>query len=216
MTSVDDYLNQVEENDCPGLITAAKEWVSEGWGVREDKPAPEQLAAALFMEASTQDQCAADGESDAEYPKKLRTIAHQILRFCDHGDPMILDLCNEHVELSNAHEAAGNVRASMDLRRVGNLLYAMYQGKAETIYPKPNNGEGVNDGMKDATYVVVLEGSKEPQEIRLHCKLCPVTMIVRNIEKAQISGKVIKEFVLFNDRTLTEADGVIFDRNGDG
>jgi hypothetical protein len=209
---LDDYLRQVEKIDCPGLITAAKEWVLEGWGIDDNNPTPEQLAASLFMEANTQDQCVADGDSVAEYPKQLRAIAHQILRLCGHGDPMILDLCNEHIEVSNDYERGGNVRGSMELRRVGNLLGAIYNGHTTgTIYPKPKEGESVNDGMKDATYVVVLDGS---QEVRLHCKFCPITMMVCKIEKSLIaSGKVTEEFVeLFDGRTLTEDDGVVFDR----
>lgn len=81
------YLEQVEKTDCPGLITCAKEWVLEGWGIRDNDPTPEQLAAALFMEANTQDQCVKDGDSVEEYPAQLRAIAYEILRLCGHGTP---------------------------------------------------------------------------------------------------------------------------------
>jgi hypothetical protein len=208
-THLDDYLHRIEKTDCPGLITNAKEWVLEGWGIQDKEPTPEQLAAAMFMEANTQDSCVASGESVPEYPKQLRAIAHQILRLAGHGDPMILDLCNANIEVSNAYERGGNMRASTELRRVGNMLGAMYHGHTTTtIYPKP---KGVNDGMVDATYVVVLEGS---QEVRLHCKFDPITMLVGMIEKSLIaSGKIADEFVEISDgRVLRESDGVVFDR----
>jgi len=71
------------------LFDAAAEWVCEGWGVRADEscfPTPEQLAAAMLMEAGGQDGYVERGESDASYPKRLREVAFGIL-FGLHGDP---------------------------------------------------------------------------------------------------------------------------------
>lgn len=82
------YLDKVEQTECPGLITNAREWISEGWGLH-DEITPEQLAAALLMEASTQDICVETGDSVPEYPTTLRTIAFNILRLAGHS-PSVL------------------------------------------------------------------------------------------------------------------------------
>ena len=54
-------------------------WLHEGWGLL-DEPSPEQIAAALLMEANTQDDCVRGGGSEASYPIRLRRIAFSILR----------------------------------------------------------------------------------------------------------------------------------------
>ncbi|MCE9552569.1 MAG: hypothetical protein K8T91_04215 [Planctomycetes bacterium] len=75
------------QKEHPSLFNAAAEWVCEGWGVREDVsrfPSPEQLAAAMLMEARDQDGCVERGESDASFPKLLREVAFGIL-FAMHG-----------------------------------------------------------------------------------------------------------------------------------
>ena len=79
-TPLDHYLMKVEQTESPGLITAAHEWIADGWGL-DGIPEAEQLAAAMFLEAKTQDGCVERGESSEEYPKQLRTIAHEI-HFC--------------------------------------------------------------------------------------------------------------------------------------
>lgn len=89
--SVAAYLKHVQKVECPGLITLAEEWIAEGWGL-EGEATPEQLAAAIFMEANTQDICVKDGDSVAEYPILLRVIGHKILRLCGHCDPTLEEL----------------------------------------------------------------------------------------------------------------------------
>lgn len=78
-------LEQIEAENAD-LFAVAREWVMEGWGIRHVTPEPEQLAAAMFMEASDQDDCVKRGESSPEYPQQLREVAFQIL-FALHGDP---------------------------------------------------------------------------------------------------------------------------------
>ena len=65
---------------CDNVLACAHEWVNDGWGV-VDEATPEQLAAAILMEANTQDACVTDGESDPEYPVFLRRFAFYILHY---------------------------------------------------------------------------------------------------------------------------------------
>jgi hypothetical protein len=60
------------------LFPAVYEWIGDGWGL-EGRVFPEQIAAALLMEANTQDQCVRDGDSDQSYPIRLRELAYNIL-----------------------------------------------------------------------------------------------------------------------------------------
>lgn len=53
----------------PGLYKAAREWISDGWGLERD-PTPEQIAAALLMEANSQPY---------GFAGELRTWAYAIL-----------------------------------------------------------------------------------------------------------------------------------------
>ena len=68
-TPLDHYLMEVEKTIYPGLITSAHEWVCEGWGL-DGVPEAEHLAAAMLLEAKTQDSCVERGESDPSYPKE--------------------------------------------------------------------------------------------------------------------------------------------------
>ncbi len=63
-----------------GCCGVAYEWLHEGWGLT-DEPSPEQIAAALFMEARDQDGCVERGESAASYPVRLRELAYQIIDY---------------------------------------------------------------------------------------------------------------------------------------
>lgn len=69
------YLDSVE----PGISQNVSEWIAEGWQLETD-PTPEQIVAALLMEASFQDGCVEKGESSACYPKRLRNMARHILQ----------------------------------------------------------------------------------------------------------------------------------------
>ncbi len=70
-------LNEACGFDCIPYLDLANEFCLDGWEI--DDPQPEQLAAALFMEARTQDDCVKAGESAPEHPIILRSIAYQIL-----------------------------------------------------------------------------------------------------------------------------------------
>jgi hypothetical protein len=80
-TGVREYLELVEKSHH--LISMALEWIAEGWGLSEP-PSLEQVVAALFMEAATQDECVKNGESNASWPKFLRESAYQILHLIGH------------------------------------------------------------------------------------------------------------------------------------
>lgn len=60
------------------LLDAVESWIADGWGL-EGEPSDEQAAAALLMEAKTQDRCVRRGESSPEYPRTLRRVAYEIL-----------------------------------------------------------------------------------------------------------------------------------------
>jgi len=68
------------------LFAAAHEWVSDGWCCIIP-PTPEQLAAAMLMEANTQDKCVEYGDSDTSYPLRLRKLALDII-YAEHGDKL--------------------------------------------------------------------------------------------------------------------------------
>lgn len=67
-----------------GIIDNAREWCLDGWGL-DCKPSPEQIAAALLMEANDQDECVHRGESHMSYPMMLRNIAFDILEVAHRG-----------------------------------------------------------------------------------------------------------------------------------
>ena len=66
------------EKSTEALMAQAREWCMEGWGLREE-PTSEQLAAAMLMEAKTQDTCVKEGASDVSYPKYLRATALRLI-----------------------------------------------------------------------------------------------------------------------------------------
>lgn len=76
-----DFLLAMETDN---LVTAALEWIGEGWGFDTAFPTVEQLAAALLMEATTQDDCVKEGESAHEYPETLRHYAFGLLMLVGH------------------------------------------------------------------------------------------------------------------------------------
>src|SRR5262249_23053444 len=63
------------------MVCHAEEWIAEGWGLEGD-PTPEQIVAALLMEANTQDAMVKTGDSHASYPQELRQLAYNILSYC--------------------------------------------------------------------------------------------------------------------------------------
>ncbi len=78
LSSVQDYLAQVNSALCPGLLASAKEWIVEGWGA-DVKITPLMLAAAIEKGALTQDDhVRCQDEVDPKYPALLRSIAAKI------------------------------------------------------------------------------------------------------------------------------------------
>lgn len=74
---MEEFLSRLnDEND--GLIDQAREWIAEGWGLTGD-PTPEQVAAALLMEARTQDECVKIGQGSPDFSRQLRQVAFTIL-----------------------------------------------------------------------------------------------------------------------------------------
>ena len=65
------------EKQNTDLFSAAREWITEGWGFEGDIT-PLMIAAALEKEALTQDECVKAGESDASFPVRLRRLAADI------------------------------------------------------------------------------------------------------------------------------------------
>jgi len=72
-----EFLSRLND-ESNGLIDQAREWIAEGWGLKGD-PAPEQIAAALLMEARTQDECVKAGQGSPQLPRQLRQVAFTIL-----------------------------------------------------------------------------------------------------------------------------------------
>lgn len=74
---MDNFMKMLETVNC-NLFPSIRAWIAEGWGL-QDEAEPEQLAAALLMEAKTQDECVKRGDSDPSYPVRLRRLAFTIL-----------------------------------------------------------------------------------------------------------------------------------------
>jgi len=106
-------VKQIEAENAD-LFASAREWVMDGWGVRHVTPEPEQLAAAMLMEASDQDGNVERGESHASYPKHLRSVAFQILHAI-HGDhsPVTVD----HLTVYHNEEYADGNNFCVDVDR---------------------------------------------------------------------------------------------------
>lgn len=81
------YFDEVEKTICPGLIHSAKEWIVEGWNWGDDI-SPEQIVAAIFMEANTQKECVKAGDSAQEYVDTLYEVAFKILDLAGHQRPI--------------------------------------------------------------------------------------------------------------------------------
>lgn len=83
MKSMEPWFYEIHDrltHDDRIMISLAREWIAEGWGL-EDDPTMEQVLAALLMEAGTQDECVKEGVSSPEYPKKLRALALRLFSF---------------------------------------------------------------------------------------------------------------------------------------
>lgn len=66
-----------------GLYENVLEWIAEGWGL-EGEPTPEQIAAALLMEANTQDEWPPTKDkkwtaTPSLHSSELRQLAYEIL-----------------------------------------------------------------------------------------------------------------------------------------
>jgi hypothetical protein len=73
-----DFMQKITEENEDLFCHAVYEWIGHGWEL-EMEPTPEQIAAALFMEANTQDRYVKEGDSDASHPIRLRALAYRIL-----------------------------------------------------------------------------------------------------------------------------------------
>jgi hypothetical protein len=93
IVAIDRWLNLLnQEKEFSGFIPQAKEWVLEGWNIGSLDPTPEQIAAALLMEANTQDECVKTGESHPDVPKTLRNLAFIILQVLHLDETCALDV----------------------------------------------------------------------------------------------------------------------------
>lgn len=66
------------------MFVSVSEWLADGWNLPDENPTPEQAAAALLMEARTQDSCVERGESSPEYPVYLRNLAVYCIKAAGH------------------------------------------------------------------------------------------------------------------------------------
>lgn len=95
-TPLDQYLDQIEAEH--GLISAASEWITEGWGVPAQSITPPMLAAALLNEAKTQEAIIAEEyktnriETDPSFPALLRKIAFSILALDGHTPLVVVEV----------------------------------------------------------------------------------------------------------------------------
>ena len=72
-SELNQYLTEIEESICVGLISQTKEWVCENRKIIGE-PTAEEIAVALLIEASTSDNAL-----------KLREIAFRILKLAGHS-----------------------------------------------------------------------------------------------------------------------------------
>ena len=63
------------------LLQHVQEWIKDGWGL-EGEISPEQMMAALLMEARTQDECVKTGDSHPLCPQYLRDVASMLFHIC--------------------------------------------------------------------------------------------------------------------------------------
>lgn len=208
--NLEEYLKFVNTVGCPGLIDQAREWVLDGWEIADDEPSIEQLAAAMLMEAKTQDQCVKDGDSVAEFPETLRIVAHRILRLSGQGDPLLLRSCNENIELGNKFERGGNSSGCAVLRMVGNMLGAMYTGELEIGAFYHVSDAKPEKPVANATHICIMPDGKE---YRTPCEYDARTQdaMIKTSVMGDVFEKAAKEFVELQDGTrLSEEDGVTF------
>lgn len=66
------------------VINAAIGWILDGWELPIERITIPMIAASLFNEANTQDECVRSQESDASYPELLRETAYVLLRIAGH------------------------------------------------------------------------------------------------------------------------------------
>jgi len=105
---VNDGKLDVDGFSLEGIVDNAREWMFEGWGIPSQSDMggePTLIAAAIFNEAKTQDQCVKDGDSHPDYPKALRWFAHAILKVDGH-DPKFTERVDELKKNNLAHWAA--------------------------------------------------------------------------------------------------------------
>lgn len=74
----DAFMQKVFKDNEDLFNDAVWEWLYEGWELQMEAQ-PEQIAAALLMEAKTQDSYVKDGDSDPSFPKRLRDLAYSII-----------------------------------------------------------------------------------------------------------------------------------------
>jgi len=65
------------------IHSAIAEWIEEGWHVSWEPTIP-MVAAAIFNEATLQDECVKAGESHKAYPHALRYLAYKLLSIDGH------------------------------------------------------------------------------------------------------------------------------------
>lgn len=128
------YLQRV--NDAPetkGLIDQAREWIAEGWGHKGD-PTPAEIAAALFNEADTQDECVKNGESDPDFPKLLRRIAYRILLHAGHETELTGWIDQNLSEANGLYEEAEKDCEDSDYEDIDALEQSVYnEGVIRTL-----------------------------------------------------------------------------------
>ena len=167
------YLKEVEETECRGLISAVLEYISDGWDLPDPTPCVEQLAASIFMEASS------DLENGPEYQKTLRRIGYKIQRLAGHIDPMIMDYCEAHNKLGSAHERKGNISESVECRRVAGMMAALAEGDTKFMFHRtPERMDEIKaNELKDFVEATAVF-NEVPDLSRRPCKICLITNIV--------------------------------------
>ncbi len=74
----------IQLNSKDQLIDHAISWILDGWELPEQKITIPMLAAALFNEASDQDEHVRLGASDGSFPALLRETAYKVLKIAGH------------------------------------------------------------------------------------------------------------------------------------
>lgn len=74
----------LDELNSDDLIDQAISWILDGWELPVQRITLPMIAAALFNEASDQDEHVRLGESDASFPVLLRETAYKVLKIAGH------------------------------------------------------------------------------------------------------------------------------------